>query len=264
MKTDMPETPDSSPPFNLSRMSEGDVAAEIMRQMTAFRRAHDLPDEPAWAPPAPGGSPVSALSKRGIHPFLDFDAPGEGEGPRRTRTKEPWTLKGPDFSDLLAPTAAWRWRYRPSRLAVAGVAALLLATGAAAILWELPVRTPSNQPGFLIATVPAPDQPAQISASPPQRPIREDRLERAPGAASPPAIVAKLKPAIPTSASAKASKPASKQIASFRTASAPGPFDPLFDFLSPLTKQLILASQAGGENGNGAANRDVRGNGGNK
>jgi hypothetical protein len=262
----MPETSDSNPSFDLSRMSEDEVAAAILRQMAAFRRTHNLPDEPLSPPPAPGGSPVSPLSKPRIHPFLDFDAPGEEEetrmaGPRAVvakgrgaATNERPSRYGPVFTDLLARAAAWRPPHRASRLAAAGVAALLLATGAAAILWELNVAARSRQPSFLIAMVPAPNRSA----------MREDRLERASGAmaamaaGSPPALAAKLKPAIPPSASSKA--------ASSRAASAPGPFDPLFDFLSPLTKQLILASQAGGggKNGNGAANRDVKGNGGNR
>jgi len=81
----------------------------------------------------------------------------------------------------------------------------------------------------------------------------------------PPRLVAALKPVVPASTSAKTpSTPAPKPSVPSAAARTPEPFQPLLDFISPLTRQFSLAGQGGGGNGEGNERDNGKGNGGNK
>lgn len=167
---------------------------------------------------------------------------------------------------LHAPT-----RRRPHHVPLlAGIAAAVLVTVlSGALIWQLSSGARPGQPAGPAATLAAPEMApgmavaaaAHIEAAHAPRlapPSPSDAVVELPSPnTSGPRLVAALKPAAPVrKANATTHKPIKPSVAT----AARGPFDPLLDFLSPLTNQFDLAGQGGthppiraGGNGRGEA-----------
>lgn len=303
--------------FDLSRMSEQEVAAEIERRVAAFKLArHGAPERAAPPPtePAPVIAPHDAAQAEPTPPVVPAVAPPDlpptelsptdlpllGEAPppfdrvmalrRRGRaraelpigTEEDAPDFTPDFSALLAgkedialdlgaavtqggargrAAARAATRPRPPIEFRTGffsgiVTALVLAAGGiafwsfggdaplglAAISHDAPAARPS---ATLAQAAPAPthatDETAPRAAFPAES-WAESGPEIRTAAAFPaeesaaPRLAPVLKPAVQQAAAAP--RPAAKPKPAPARAAASGPFDPLLDFLEPLTSQI--------------------------